>query len=156
MRTAAWLATAFLVAVEVTAALAQTPPDQRPTLEEVRRGMVLPSHDAVRGRIDSTAYALRDSQMARVWQRAAEPPAPDSFAVLPSAGVAAIICPHDDFSFAGRVYRRVIPLVTARTVVLVGVFHRYRRFGEHDRVVFDGYRQWTAPDGPVPVSSLRD
>jgi AmmeMemoRadiSam system protein B len=41
-------------------------------------------------------------------------------------------------------------------VVLVGVFHRYRRFGEHDRMVFDGYRQWTAPDGPVPVSALRE
>jgi AmmeMemoRadiSam system protein B len=54
------------------------------------------------------------------------------------------------------VYRRVLPLVTARTVVLFGVFHGYRRFGEHDRVVFDPYRQWTAPDGLVPVSPLRD
>jgi MEMO1 family protein len=118
--------------------------------------MVVPSHGLVRGRIDSTAYALRDSQMARVWSVAESPPAPDSFAATPAAGVAAILCPHDDFSFAGRVYRRVIPLITARTVVLVGVFHGYRRFGEHDRVVFDPYRQWTAPDGPVPVSSLRD
>src|SRR5262249_34927071 len=71
-------------------------------------------------------------------------------------GVAAVICPHDDFSFAGRVYRRVMPLVTARTVVVMGVFHGYRRFGEHDRVVFDSYRAWTAPDGQVPVSPLRD
>jgi AmmeMemoRadiSam system protein B len=70
--------------------------------------------------------------------------------------VAGIICPHDDFSFAGRVYRRVIPLVTARTVLLVGVFHRYARFGEHDRLVFDPYARWTAPDGEVPVSSLRN
>src|SRR6185312_13628877 len=74
----------------------------------------------------------------------------------PAAGVAAIVCPHDDFSYAGRVYRRVIPLITARTVVLIGVFHGYRRFGEHDRVVFDTYREWSAPDGRVPVSSLRD
>jgi AmmeMemoRadiSam system protein B len=137
-------------------ALAQTPPDQRPTLEEVRRAMILPSHGDVRGRIDSTGYAFHAWQMARVWELAAAPPAPDSFAAPPLAGVAGILCPHDDFSFAGRVYRRVIPLVTARTVVLIGVFHRYRRFGEHDRVVFDAYREWTAPDGPVPVSRLRE
>ena len=112
--------------------------------------MAIPSHDDVRGRIDSTGYALHASQMAKVWDLSALPPAPDSFGVAPAPGVAAVICPHDDFSFAGRVYRRVLPLVTARTVVLVGVFHGYRRFGEHDRLVFDSYRQWTAPDGPVP------
>jgi MEMO1 family protein len=138
-------------------ALAQSPaPETRPTLEEVRRDMVLPSHGSVRGRIDSTAYAFHPEQMAKVWELAQAPPAPDSLAPTPAPGVAAIVCPHDDFSFAGRVYRRVIPLITARTVVLIGVFHRYRRFGEHDRMVFDPYREWTAPDGPVAVSSLRD
>ena len=128
----------------------------RPTLESVRAQMVIPSHGDVRGRIDSTGYALRAPQMARVWEQSALPPAPDSFGIAPSPGVAAVICPHDDFSFAGRVYRRVLPLVTARTVVLIGVFHGYRRFGEHDRMIFDPYREWTAPDGPVAVSPLRD
>jgi len=142
-----------------------TPLGTRPTLEEVRKDMVWPSHGTTRGRLDSTGYALRADQMAKVWERSASPPAPDSFAIAPAAaavladtsgpGAALVICPHDDFSFAGRVYRRVLPLVHARTVVLVGVFHRYRRFAEHDRVVFDAYDQWTAPDGPVPVSSLR-
>ena len=127
-----------------------------PTLAEVRRDMVQPSHDDVRGRIDSTGYALTALQMERVWELSALPPAPDSLAPAPAPGVAAVICPHDDFAFAGRVYRRVLPLVTARTVVLFGVFHGYRRFGEHDRMVFDPYRTWTAPDGPVPVSPLRD
>src|SRR5205807_6134240 len=101
-------------------------------------------------------YAFRADQMARVWELSAAPPAPDSFEAAPPAGVAGIICPHDDFSFAGRVYRRVIPLVTARTVLLIGVFHRYVRFGEHDRLVFDPYSRWTTPDGLVPVSSLRN
>jgi len=118
--------------------------------------MVLPSRDGVRGRIDSTGYALRAAQMARVWDLANAPPPPDSFAPPPAPGVGAIICPHDDFSFAGRVYRRVIPLVTARTVVLIGVFHGYRRFGEHDRLIFDPYAAWTAPDGRVAVSPLRE
>jgi AmmeMemoRadiSam system protein B len=124
--------------------------------DSIRQLMVIPSHGSVRGRIDSTSYAYHASQMAKIWERATAPPAPDSLAPAPAPGVAGIICPHDDFSFAGRVYRRVIPLVTARTVVLFGVFHRYRRFEERNRVVFDTYRHWTAPDGAVPVSSLRE
>jgi AmmeMemoRadiSam system protein B len=151
--------------VREVAAPSSTPLGTRPTLDEVRRDMVRPSTVHTRGRLDSTGYALRADQMARVWERSAAPPAPDSFDVAPAVaaaltdtggpGAALVICPHDDFSFAGRVYRRVMPLVHARTVVLVGVFHRYRRFAEHDRVVFDPYDAWTAPDGPVPVSSLR-
>ena len=118
--------------------------------------MAVPSTGDTRGRIDSTGYALTAAQMASVWERSGAPPAPDSLGPAPAPGVAAIVCPHDDFAFAGRVYRRVIPLVTARTVVLFGVFHGYRKFGEHDRMVFDTYRTWTAPDGPVPVSPLRE
>jgi len=128
----------------------------RPTLAEVRSAMVAPSHDDVRGRIDSTGYAFTAAQMQRVWDLSLDPPAPDSFAPSPAPGVAGVVCPHDDFSFAARVDRRVMPLITAHTVVLIGVFHGYRRFGEHDRLVFDPYRAWSAPDGPVPVSGLRE
>ena len=127
----------------------------RPSLDSVRREMAIPSHGDTRGRLDSTGYALHASQMARVWELGMSPPAPDSLGPTPPPGVAGILCPHDDFAFAGRVYRRVIPLVTARTVLLIGVFHGYRRFGEHDRLVFDPYAAWTAPDGRVPVSNLR-
>ncbi|HVP15693.1 MAG TPA: AmmeMemoRadiSam system protein B [Terriglobales bacterium] len=127
----------------------------RPPADSVRREMVIPSADGVRGRLDSTGYALHAAQMEKVWQLSARGPV-DSLGPPPASGVAAVICPHDDFSFAGRVYRRVLPLVTARTIVLFGVFHGYWRFGEHDRLVFDSYREWTAPDGAVPVSPLRD
>ena len=118
--------------------------------------MAIPSTHSVRGRIDSTGYALHAPQMAKVWEQSETPPSPDSLGPTPGPGVAAVICPHDDFSFAGRVYRRVMPLVTARTVVLFGVFHGYWRVGERNRMVFDPYREWTAPDGQVPVSPLRD
>ncbi|MFI5372081.1 MAG: AmmeMemoRadiSam system protein B [Candidatus Eisenbacteria bacterium] len=150
----------LLLALCAPNARAQTPAARlappRPSLDSLRHEMAIPSHGDVRGRIDSTGYALHAAQMATVWERSADPPAPDSLGAAPPPGVAAVICPHDDFSFAGRVYRRVLPLVTARTVVLIGVFHGYRRFGEHDRLVFDPYATWTAPDGPVPVSSLRE
>ena len=150
-----------LLSLVAAPALAQAPGSPaapaltRPTLAEVRAAMAVPSQGDTRGRQDSLGYALHATQMARAWELAGAPPAPDSLDAAPALGVAAILCPHDDWSFAGRVYRRVIPLVTAHTVVLVGVFHRYARFGEHDRMVFDPYARWTAPDGAVPVSSLR-
>jgi len=147
---------AFLAGAGVAVAAPAPPAAPRPNADSIRAIMVVPSHDDVRGRIDSTGYALHAAQMAKVWELSAAPPAPDSFGPGPAAGVAAVICPHDDFSFAGRVYRRVLPLVTAKTVIVVGVFHRYAKFNEHDRLVFDDYRTWTAPDGPVPVSSLRE
>ncbi len=118
--------------------------------------MAIPSRDGIRGRIDSTSYTIRPAQMDTVWARALEPPAPDSFAPAPAPGVAGILCPHDEFDYAGRVYRRVIPLITARTVIVIGVFHRYYRFGERDRWIFDSYRAWSATDGRVPVSPLRE
>ena len=129
---------------------------ERPTLTAVRHDMVIPSSGHTRGRVDSSGYALGPMQMAKTWELAGLPPAPDSLGTRPDPGVFGVICPHDDFNFAGRVYRRVLPLVTARTVVLIGVFHRYKRFGEHDRLVFDHYRAWSASDGPVPVSPLRE
>ena len=159
-RPSRWMAIAIALSMFALSQTARSQPAaaapaERPTLESVRRDMAIPSHDDVRGRIDSTGYALRASQMARAWERSTAPPAPDSLGPAPEAP-ALVICPHDDFSFAGRVYRRVLPLVSARTVVLIGVFHGYRRFGEHGRLIFDPYREWTAPDGPVPVSPLRE
>ena len=128
-----------------------------PTLEQVRADMNIPSLSLdLRGQMDSVGFASTATQMAKVWEFSAAPPAPDSFGVRPAPGVVAIICPHDDYLYAGRVYRQVLPLITARRVILVGVFHRYRRFGERDRLVFDKYRAWRTPDGPVPVSSLRE
>jgi AmmeMemoRadiSam system protein B len=127
-----------------------------PSLDEVRRGMGIPSRDDLRGQTDTVGYASHPTQMARVWDLSSSLPAPDSLGPTPAPGVAGVICPHDDFLYAGRVYRRVLPLITARTVVLVGVFHRYRRFGAHDALVFDPYPAWRAPDGEVRVSPLRD
>jgi MEMO1 family protein len=129
---------------------------ERPTLASVRHDMVIPSAGDTRGRVDSSGYALGPVQMAKTWELSGLPPSPDSLGTSPGPGVFGAICPHDDFNFAGRVYRRTLPLVTARTVVLIGVFHRYKKFGEHDRLVFDPYRVWSAADGTVPVSSLRE
>ena len=128
-----------------------------PTLAEVRAEMDIPSRSPeLRGQRDSVGFASTARQMARVWELSATPPVPDSLGPLPPPGVVAVVCPHDDYLYAGRVYRRVLPLVTARTVVLLGVFHKHRRFDARDRLVLDGYRAWRTPDGPARVSVLRE
>jgi AmmeMemoRadiSam system protein B len=154
---AAWLVAGLVIGGRPGAAEPAAPQAvPRPTADSIRRIMAIPSRGSLRGRIDSSSYTIRPEQMAKVWELAAAPPAPDSLGPAPPPGVAGILCPHDEFDFAGRVYRRVIPLVTARTVIVIGVLHRYYKFDERDRWVFDTYRTWSATDGPVPVSSLRE
>ncbi|WP_306589415.1 AmmeMemoRadiSam system protein B [Geothrix sp. 21YS21S-4] len=118
--------------------------------------MGIPSRGDVRGQRDAVGFASRAETMAKVWDLSALPPEPEVFGPPPSPGVAGVICPHDDYVYAGRVYRRILPLVTARTIVLVGVFHKYRKFGAKDALVFDPYRSWRSPDGEIPVSGLRE
>jgi AmmeMemoRadiSam system protein B len=153
------LGVAFIVLVAAVAAPQATYyPGQAtpPTLEEVRKDMGIPSSGDVRGQKDIVGFASTPEQMARVWELSATPPPPARLGPEPAPGVVGVICPHDDYIYAGRVYHQVVPLVTAKRVVLVGTFHRYRRFAAHDVLVFDSYRAWRAPDGEIPVSPLRE
>jgi len=127
----------------------------KPTLEEVRKTMGIPSTDTIRGQQDAVGFASRPDQMASVWERSALPPRPEALAIAPVARAVGAICPHDDYLYAGRIYRQIIPRITARTVVLVGVFHKHRRFGARDVLVFDDYRAWRSPDGEIRISDLR-
>jgi len=130
--------------------------DPRPTLEEVRAQMGIASAGDVRGQRDAVGYATTARGMAKVWELSAAGPRPESFGERTKPGAIAVLGPHDDYIYTGRVYREVFPLVTAKTVIVIGVFHRYRRFGERDRLVFDPYRAWRSPDGEIAVSALRD
>lgn len=129
---------------------------QRPTVEEVRKTMGIPSLGDLRGQQDAVGFASKPEQMARIWERSALPPAPEALGPMPAPGVGGLICPHDDYLYTGRMYRHLVPLVKARTVVLVGVFHKYRRFSAKNALVFDPYRAWRAPDGEIKISGLRD
>jgi AmmeMemoRadiSam system protein B len=94
--------------------------------------------------------------MAKVWEISAQGPRPESFGEKVAPGVYGVIGPHDDYIYAGRVYREIFPLVSAKTVVMIGVFHGYRRFEARDQLVFDPYRAWSSPDGDIAISPLRD
>jgi len=128
----------------------------RPTLEEVRKDMGAPSTREVRGQRDTVGYAATREAMAGVWELSAKGPAPPSFGNSVAPGVLGVIGPHDDYIYTARVYREIFPLVTAKTVIVVGVFHRYRKFEARDQLVFDSYRAWSSPDGPIVESALRE
>ena len=132
-----------------------------PTLEQVRKEMGIPSTATERGQIDAVGFASTKSQMDAVWKASEALPAPDLCKAFPppavsSETVAGIISPHDDYVYAGRVYRAVTPHVKAPLVILVGVFHHYRQFQCRNVLVFEDYRTWRSPDGPIQVSPLRD
>jgi AmmeMemoRadiSam system protein B len=146
----------LLPALAAAQAALQPPQAAPPTLAEVRAAMGIPSAGDVRGQQDTVGFASTPAQVARVWELSATPPLPEALGRPPAGPVAGVICPHDDYLYAARSYRQVLPLLKARTVVLVGVFHKYRAFGMRDALVFDDYRAWRAPDGEVPVSPLRD
>jgi len=137
-------------------AMAYPTGDRAPTLEETRAGMGIASTDSLRGQLDAIGFASTAEQMQKTWDLSAEGPAPERLGPSPAPGVLAALSPHDDYLYAGRVYRAVLPLVTAKTVVVVGVFHQYRKYRVRDRIVFDPYPAWRTPDGPVPVSPLRE
>jgi AmmeMemoRadiSam system protein B len=143
-------------ALAAAQAALQAAPAAPPTLAEVRAAMGIPSTGDMRGQQDTVGFASTAAQMARTWELSATPPRPEPLGPAPAGRVAGVICPHDDYLYAGRAYRQVLPLLKAKTIVLVGVFHKYRAFGMHDVLVFDDYRAWRAPDGEIPVSPLRN
>lgn len=121
-----------------------------------QEGMGIASQGDIRGQKDAVGFASTPEAMALVWHLSEAPPAPEKLGEIPTAGVVGIVCPHDDYVYAGRMYRLLVPLVSAPRVVVVGVLHPWKRLGLRDRVVFDPFRAWRTPDGPVPVASLRE
>ena len=116
--------------------------------------MAIASTGDLRGQRDATGFASTPEQMDAVLRAANLGPQPRILGPQPSGPVFGGICPHDDYLLAARVYQRIIPLIEARTVVIVGVFHRYKAFDFRGRVVLDPRPAWRSPHGPIRVSPL--
>lgn len=67
----------------------------------------------------------------------------------------AVICPHDDYAYAGGLYQKTLSSIKAKTVVLIGVAHKARNFSLENKIVFGSFDVWKATDGNVPVSQFR-
>jgi len=117
--------------------------------------MAIQSTETVRGQRDGVGYAVTGSQMDAVWRLSSRPPGPEVLGSPPKSAVAAI-CPHDDYIYAGRVYRTILPRIEAPRIILVGPLHGAARKVTKGAMIFEDYAAWRTPDGDVPVSSLRD
>lgn len=127
-----------------------------PERDAILKEMAIPSTDKVRGQKDGVGYARTAEQMTEAWDLSGSAPSPLCFGKEILGEGIAVIVPHDDYIYAGRVYRSLVPALKAKTVVIVAPFHRWKDFGVRGRVVFDGYDAWRSPDGEVPVSKIRD
>lgn len=89
-----------------------------------------------------------DSLMARIelnrWKKAKELPWKMA------------ICPHDDYTYVGRLYPELLQNITAPNIFLIGVAHRAEQLEIEDSLVFDSYSFWKGPWKNVPVSPVRE
>lgn len=118
--------------------------------------------DGLRGLADTTGFASTAAQMDQVgpycksMEEARLAALDRSIGAPPDEAWAAAVCPHDDYVYAGPAYADALRHIRASTVILFGVCHRAKAFGLKDKVVFDSFKQWRGPYGPVPVSSIRE
>ena len=67
-----------------------------------------------------------------------------------------VICPHDDYTYVGKLYPELLQNVTANNLILVGVAHKARQLGIEDSLVFDSYPSWKGPWKNISVSPVRE
>ncbi len=127
-----------------------------PQKEEIRKQMAIPSTETVRGQKDGVGYARIKEQMDEIFNISSEPPSPEVFGEEPPSSALCVIVPHDDYLYAGRLYRILVPLIKAKTVFIIGPLHRWRDFEIKNKIVLDSYSHWRTPDGNVKVSQVRD
>ena len=66
------------------------------------------------------------------------------------------ICPHDDYAYAGFLYNEVFTHLKAKTVIILGVAHKAKKFNIEEKIVFDDFKYWRGPYGQIKISSLRE
>lgn len=66
------------------------------------------------------------------------------------------ICPHDDYTYVGKLFPEVLQNIKAPNVILIGVAHKAAALGIEDRLVFDSYTHWQEPWKAVKVSPMRE
>jgi AmmeMemoRadiSam system protein B len=66
------------------------------------------------------------------------------------------ICPHDDYTYVGKLYPEVLENVKASNLILIGVAHKAAQLKIEDSLVFDTYSYWKGPWKNIPVSPARE
>jgi MEMO1 family protein len=66
------------------------------------------------------------------------------------------ICPHDDYTYVGKLYPDLLQNVKAPNLILIGVAHKAVQLHIEDSLVFDSYAFWKGPWQKIPVSPARE
>lgn len=139
-----------------------TPPTRAVGPKDLLAKVPVQPTDELRGLADDLGYATTAEQMDSVLTQSQALSAPRALQIKKETGwdpdtpFAAGVCPHDDYYYASRLYALLAPHIRAKTVILFGVFHKASVFNCRDQLVFDSFKAWRGPYGPVSVSPLRE
>ena len=110
--------------------------------------------------VDPKGFAVTAEQMDKVIQRISlqNPSEELTQSPLTNKGWRVAIAPHDDYTYVGDLYSRVLKDVTAQTIIIFGVAHtsNAKKLNLANQLIFDSYPKWQAPYGDISVSCLRE
>jgi AmmeMemoRadiSam system protein B len=66
------------------------------------------------------------------------------------------ICPHDDYTYVGKLYPELLQNIKAPNLILIGVAHKAAQLHIEDSLIFDNYKNWKGPWKNIPVSPARE
>lgn len=124
--------------------------------------VAVPSQGDLRGLVDVVGFPQRADQMDFIGktcedlERDAIRNNQQQHGLSDGTALVCGVCPHDDYMLAGRVYSHVQRYMKARTIILIGNAHWSEAFGIRGKLIFDDFKRWRGPYGPVAVSSARD
>jgi MEMO1 family protein len=67
-----------------------------------------------------------------------------------------VICPHDDYTYVGKLYPELLQNIKAPNLILIGVAHKAAQMGIEDSLIFDSYTDWKGPWRNIKVSPARE
>ncbi len=73
---------------------------------------------------------------------------------IPHSPMLSAICPHDDHIYAGPLYLPIMERVHSKHLILIGVFHKARKWKIEDVLVFDDFQEWKGPYGNLMVDAV--
>lgn len=115
---------------------------------EVKSESIIQVKKNIRHVHDTIGFAQYDWQMDSIYNRLGIKDSKNNLSWK------AVISPHDDYKYAGRLYYESLKGINANTIILIGVAHRARNFDLQDKIIFGDYTHWQSPYGDLKVSDL--
>lgn len=116
----------------------------------------------LRSPVDTVGFAHTRVQMDSVMSRIERGVYPEQEKIFTEKNISGktswrvVICPHDDYSYAGEVYTYALKNIRAKTVLIFGVAHKARNFNLENKIIFDHFTHWHGCYGNVKISDARE